>query len=60
MKKKNIFILFATIAMISCSNKSTELDIQSHWQGGLLDIDNYLTEGLGAWMKGYNKTYNKI
>ena len=46
--------------MISCSNKSTELDIQSHWQGGLLDIDNYLTEGLGAWMKGYNKTYNKI
>ena len=46
--------------MISCSNKSTELDIQSHWQGGLLDIDNHLTEELGVWIKEYNKTCNKI
>lgn len=30
------------------------LDIQSHWQGGLLDIDNHLTKELEEWMKENN------
>ena len=33
------------------------LDIQ-HWQGGLLDVDNHLTEELGQWMKETNLKKN--
>lgn len=35
------------------------LDIQSHWQGGLLDIDNHLTEDLEQRMKEYNNNVEK-
>ena len=35
------------------------LDIQSHWQGGLLDVDNYLTEELEQWIKEYNNNVEK-
>ena len=31
------------------------LDIQSNWQGGLLDIDNHLTEEMEEWLKQSTK-----